>query len=391
MTIKPIKNDEDHQSAKRLIEELLLSEQNQSVQDKIEVLATLIERYERESFIAKAPSAVEAIRFRMSQSGLEPKDLEPYIGKRARVSEVLSGTRSLSIDMIRALHLGLNIPYEALLQKEGPSGAAEIRFKDLSLHLIRKLSGLGVELNAENISSFLKGAFGSSEFKVLNRKTRTQRASGKTDATSLMLWQAVVLSRARQEKPAGTFRKEVIDKDFLRRIAQLSAHPKGPIRAKHELSLHGITLIIVDVLPGTYLDGAIMLLDGERPVIGLTIRHDRIDNFWFTLLHELSHLARHLDVLETGQHVIFDELDLESTDKIEDEADELAMSSLISATHDHVFSNEYASSAELKEISEAEGVHISIIAGRWQRQNNNYKKFSKLIERNTVREMLTAS
>lgn len=387
MKIKPIKNDEDHIAAKEQIKELLLADSSQSTRDDIDVLATLIETYERNTIVSKSPSPIEAIRFRMSQSGLTPKELEPFIGKRARVSEVLSGTRKLSIDMIRALHAGLGIPYEALLQKETPNTLEAI---DLSQPLIKKLADIGIELSSKNIGQFLKDAFGKSYSPALNRKTRTQRASGKTDSTALLLWQAVVLSKARQETTIGDFDENEINEGFLADFAKLSGHPKGPLRAVNELSKKGITLVIVPLLPGTFLDGAIMLMDGVRPVIGLTIRHDRIDNFWFTLLHELSHLVKDLEVLRGENQVIFDELDLDSDDEIEKRADELAKVSLISPIHDQTLSNSYASTADIRSISEKEGLHISIVAGRWQRDHGNYKKFSKLIERNSVREMLIA-
>lgn len=386
MKIKPIKNDEDHMAAKEQIKQLLLADSSQSTRDVIDVLATLIETYERNTIVSKSPSPIEAIRFRMSQSGLTPKELEPFIGKRARVSEVLSGTRKLSIDMIRALHAGLGIPYEALLQKETPN---TLEATDLSQPVIKKLADIGVELSSKNIGQFLMGAFGKSYSPTLNRKTRTQRASGKTDSTALLLWQAVVLSKARQETTIGDFDENDIDESFLADFAKLSGHPKGPLRAVNELSKKGITLVIVPLLPGTFLDGAIMLMDGVRPVIGLTIRHDRIDNFWFTLLHELSHLAEDLEVLKGANQVIFDELDLDSDDEIEKRADELAKVSLISPIHDQTLSNKYASTADIRSIGEEEGLHISIVAGRWQREHGNYKKFSKLIERNTVRDMLS--
>jgi len=72
-----------------------------------------------------------------------------------------------------------------------------------------------------------------------------------------------------------------------------------------------------------------MLLNGKTPVIGLTLRHDRIDNFWFTLLHELAHLVEHYQVLSSTDHVFFDELDIETDDEIEAQADRLAKNSLV--------------------------------------------------------------
>lgn len=385
MTIKPIRNERDHEAAKGRLKELMLKGGRKSARDEIDILAALIEKFERETVLDRSPTPVEAIRFRMSQNGLSAKDLEPFIGSRARVSEVLSGKRKLSVDMMRALHNGLGIPYEALMQKEGPASLAEI---ELSQPVLKKLSEVGIRLTRNNVGDFIDKAFGAGIKSVLNRKTRTQRASGKTDPSALLLWQAAVLSAARKGQTIGAFDPAELDTDFLRSIARLSSHPKGPIRVINELSKRGISVIIFPLLPGTFLDGAVMLLDAKRPVIGLTLRHDRIDNFWFTLLHELAHLAKHYEILTSTREPFIDELDLETEDKIELQADNLAASSLIPLPLSKKLKKKYASTAEIRAVSEEAGVHVSVVAGRWQRDHSDYKKFSRLIERNTLREML---
>jgi len=86
--------------------------------DELDVLATLVDVYEKEHFPIEAPDSVEAIKFRMEQMGLERKDLEPFIGSRARVSEVLNKRRGLSLAMIRALHENLEIPLDALIGRD---------------------------------------------------------------------------------------------------------------------------------------------------------------------------------------------------------------------------------------------------------------------------------
>ena len=85
--------------------------------DDLQLLALVIEAYEKERWPIGLPDAVDAIRFRMDQQGLTQRDLEPYIGSRASVSAVLSGKRPLSLRMIRALHEGLGIPLEVLVQE----------------------------------------------------------------------------------------------------------------------------------------------------------------------------------------------------------------------------------------------------------------------------------
>ena len=119
MTIRPIKNSSDHESALKRIQALMLSKPGTDEGDELDVIATLVDSYESTHFPIESPDPIEAIKFRMEQMGLERKDLEPFIGSRARVSEVLNKRRGLSLKMIRALHEELNIPLEALIGREG--------------------------------------------------------------------------------------------------------------------------------------------------------------------------------------------------------------------------------------------------------------------------------
>ncbi len=115
MNIKPIRNDEDLRQAFARLEVIFQAEPGTPEFDEMEILATLIEVYENRHYPIGPASPVEAIRFRMEQKGLTPRDLEPYIGGSGRVSEILNGKRSLSLRMIKNLHEGLRIPYESLL------------------------------------------------------------------------------------------------------------------------------------------------------------------------------------------------------------------------------------------------------------------------------------
>ena len=118
MTIRPIRNESDHESALKRIESLMSAKQGTAEGDELDVLATLVEAYENKHFSISAPDPVEAIKFRMEQLGLDRKDLEPFIGSRARVSEILNRRRGLSLAMIRSLHENLDIPLEALIGGE---------------------------------------------------------------------------------------------------------------------------------------------------------------------------------------------------------------------------------------------------------------------------------
>ncbi|MCQ2993363.1 transcriptional regulator [Pseudomonas quasicaspiana] len=115
MNIKPIRSEADLADALKRLEELWGAPLNSPEGDELEILAVLVEKFEEEHFPMPASDPIEAIKFRMDQQGLTPRDLEPYLGSSGRVSEVLNRKRKLSLGMIRRLHDGLQIPYESLL------------------------------------------------------------------------------------------------------------------------------------------------------------------------------------------------------------------------------------------------------------------------------------
>ena len=119
MNIKPIRTTKDHKAALAEISKLMETDLGTGTPkgDRLDVLVTLVLAYEAKLFPISLPDPVEAIKFRMEQQGLKPKDLEPMIGKSNRVYEVLNRKRSLTIGMIRKLHSGLGIPAQSLIQE----------------------------------------------------------------------------------------------------------------------------------------------------------------------------------------------------------------------------------------------------------------------------------
>ncbi len=117
MNIKPIKTAADYRVALREVESLMTAAPNTPEGEKLDVLVTLIEAYERKHFPLDLPDPVEAIKFEMEQKGLTVKDLEPMIGKSNRVYEVLNRKRSLTLKMIWKLHQELGIPAESLIKQ----------------------------------------------------------------------------------------------------------------------------------------------------------------------------------------------------------------------------------------------------------------------------------
>ena len=116
MDIKPIKTEDDYNAALAEIERLMVAEFNTPEGDKLDVLTTLVEAYEEKHYSIDPPDPIEAIIHQMESQGITRKDLERYLGNRARVSEILNRKRSLSINMIRKLQEGLGISAEILIR-----------------------------------------------------------------------------------------------------------------------------------------------------------------------------------------------------------------------------------------------------------------------------------
>ena len=123
MDIAPLKNRRDYRHALKEIEALMQAKRNTPEGDRLDMLVTLVEAWERKHYPLDLPDPVEAIKYHMEQNGLAPRDLISFIGSRNRVHEVLNRRRPLTLKMIQRLHAGLRIPAESLL-KTGRERAA---------------------------------------------------------------------------------------------------------------------------------------------------------------------------------------------------------------------------------------------------------------------------
>jgi len=117
MNIRPIRSARDHRAALKDIESLMGARRNTPDGERLDVLVTLVEAFERQKFPLDLTDPIEAIRFRMDQNGLTAKDLQPMIGRLNRVYEILNRKRPLTLDMIWKLHRGLGIPADSLIKQ----------------------------------------------------------------------------------------------------------------------------------------------------------------------------------------------------------------------------------------------------------------------------------
>ena len=403
--IIPIRTEADHRQALARIDALMDAEAETPEADELSVLADLVEAYETKHFPIERPTPVDAIRFRMEQAGLEPRDLEPYIGSRGKVSDVLSGKQPLTLPMIHALHRHLGIPADVLLEEgrglndDGADASSlALDWSRFPLNAMVKRGWIRSVASAkakaqELIGELIETAGGIHAIPMpLCRRNDTMRQNAKTDTYALLAWCLKALTVAHEERLTGTYGKGVVDFAFLAHLAKFSADADGPKHAKEALSAVGIHLVCVSHLPKTYLDGAVLRdVDGGAPVVALTLRYDRLDNFWFSLLHELGHVGRHFD---GAAEAFVDDFSLRKApsrheDPREDEADEWANEALIPkaawATSGLHFRTSYA---EIIAFSQRMGVHPAIVAGRIRHQTKNYRAFSPLLGTGEVHKQI---
>jgi HTH-type transcriptional regulator/antitoxin HigA len=210
------------------------------------------------------------------------------------------------------------------------------------------------------------------------------RSGSEMDQYALLAWECRILSLSVREKNIGNYQRQSLTSAWIAKFVQLSRLPDGPLQAKEMLREAGIALIIEPHLASTFLDGA-ALLYGDTPVIGMTLRYDRLDNFWFVLLHELMHVINHLhkDKFES----IFDDLDVENYEKIELEADRLAGEALIQESEWSLSLARYTRSKEaVIDFSEKLGISHAIVAGRIRREANNFIILNELVGQGEVRK-----
>lgn len=382
MKVSPIRNEQDYDNALKRMSDLL-GKADRASKDEVEVLQALTEKWERANHDLPPPSPLEAIRFRMKQQGLEPRDLVPMIGPRSRVSEILRGRRSLTLDMIRALHRDLGIPLKSLVGEDEDASSAVPK---LSKAAREGLAAFGIMKERESYAAFRVRAFDGGPPSAYLRKTRTLRTNAKTDAGALEAWCAAVLLKAESVKLPK--KRSAPYAEFGPTLARLSAAPNGPTLVAGALAGVGIIFLALRHLPGTFLDGAALCRSDGTPIIALTIRHDRIDNFWFTLLHEYCHACHHLN---SETNAILDDLEVKSTvseDDIEHEADTFAQNALLPPFLSAELASPDLTPEDIEAIAEQAGVHPAIVAGRWQREHADYRRFSKMLGRGEVSAQL---
>ena len=385
MNVRTIKNDGDYASAMARLSELMgkAPKSGSEEEAELDLLALVIEDFERKTVPPVSPDPIEAILFRMDQMKMTKRDLVPFLGAPSKVSEVLARKRPLSLSMVRRLHKGLGIPAEVLITDAEDLGMLEADDEklDYSRFPLKEMLARGCfgdfkgglkrlkDEAEEQIRKLKKGVRLSQTKSALLRAPQHQGGAKEMDEYALLAWKCCVLKKARVAPKPRPFRKGSITKNWCRDLVKLSILSDSPRLAVESLGMRGITLVIEPHFKKTYLDGA-AILDGDQPVVAMTLRHSRLDNFWFVLMHELAHVSLHLD---KKNDVFIDDLDIEQKAKVEVEADEFAQDVLIPrADWARAEVRKTILEKDAVELAEKLGIHPSIVAGRLRHDKRDY-------------------
>ena len=399
--IKPIRTEADYETALARIEESFHAAPGTPEGEELDVLTVLVEHYEAVHFPIAPSDPIDAIEFQMDQKGMSLRDLAPIIGSPAKVSEVLARRRPITMPMARALHQHLGIPAEVLLRdpnitrEDNPESMEWSRFPLRAMVKLEWVPNVPkLKEHAKELVSHLMDRAGGQDFAIqpMYRKNDHRRVNAKTDDYALKAWCWEVMARSRERGSDVTYQQGTVTLDFLRSVAQLSTSEDGPRQARDFLAQHGIGFEYVPHLPRTHLDGAALRLQNRTPVVGMTLRYDRIDNFWFTLLHELAHIGLHLDGDAEDEGFVDDHSlrDIGATgngDTEENDADRTAQDALIPSEiwRDGDLLDNPTPMAVVGLGWEA-GIHPAIVAGRVRRELGNYRLLSQFVGTGEMRK-----
>lgn len=393
---KVIRSEAEYQSALNQIEELI--DQNAAPKtaegERLDLLTLLVREYENNKYGEVVPDPIEAIKFRMEQANLTPRDLVPFLGSRSKVSEVLAKKRPLTLSMIKALHSGLGIPAKALLRDEIEQDTKAL-FVDWRKFPLKEMVKRGwiatkftdIEEQGEKVlRRFFEELGVDRQSAVFYRRTAHVRAGRQMDKYAIAAWTARIIGLSNENPPVNKYKTGAIDQHLMRELAKLSVFDTGPRLAQEFLGKRGISLVIEPHLAGTYLDGAAVLVQKGRPVIGLTIRHDRIDNFWFCLMHELAHVVLHLNE-EMPQ--FYDDLEVESDkDSSEREADNFAIEALVPESEWRKSpASRLRSTQAVEHLAKHLGIHPAIVAGHSRYHFKSFHLMNRLVGHGKVRPL----
>lgn len=360
------------------------------LQKEVEQMLNLVTSHENKHHPTDFPDAISAIKFHMNQTGLSIDDIAPCIGSAYKAREVLKGRRDLTLSMKRALCEHFTIRSDFLLGEPGKNFNPDVDTDKLEYYPWKEIKAREWVKPWVDWKDRFEEMFGELSRSVQNRlapspSTYLRKSGGydpesNSDHYAVQAWCMRIANVANDNPATGAYLPQSVTRDFMREVAALSVHHDGPLRAQKFLSENGINLVTERHLPKTYLDGAALRLSNGMPVIGLTVRFDRLDNFWFTLMHELAHVSLHLN--DDIDNMFFDQNIFSRSDlnPIENEADDFATTSLIPP-------DVWESDLDVNQMAKLANVHPAIVVGRIRYENHSYATLSEFVGQGEVRSM----
>ena len=305
--------------------------------------------------------------------GLEPRQIQRY-----EASEYMGASLSRLIEVARIL----NVHAEGLFETSAVftwSAVEDVVWRKLPVNEMAKRRWFDSPRGAdviERAKEYFLETVGLQFVTALHRKK--MRGVTLPNEYALLAWQTRVHELAKRRVDDERLPAFEFDERWLDKLSNLTRCQYGPRSAIQLLAENGIVLVIEKHLPGTYLDGAAMLAISDHPIIGLTLRHDRLDNFWFTLLHELGHVYLHL--FDGQRYNYFDDDESSATDRVELEADQFALNRLIpEQSWDQCLSRFSLSEEAVQLDADKLGIGASIIAGRIRKELGDYRILRELV------------
>ena len=316
--------------------------------------------------------------------GVKPQQIQRY-----ESTGYMGASLARLVDISRILEVKVEGLFESEPRKHGAvlswENASDVAWQQLPIKEMRERGWFDLPRGrdaVQEVEEYFERAAGPRFVWALHRK----KIRGETSPSEygLLAWQVRVLELARAREAHTSMPDFTLDDRWLPELVTLTRRTDGPKEVTGLLASKGIVLVTEPHLTGTYLDGAAMLGESDRPIIGLTLRFDRLDNFWFVLFHELGHVFLHL--MGGLRYDFFDEDSASAEDSIELEADQFALKNLISDQHWNGCLSRFALTEEAVRLdAEKFGVDPSIIAGRIRRERNNYMVLNALIGQGQVR------
>jgi HTH-type transcriptional regulator/antitoxin HigA len=398
--------------ARQGIDPLIITAQRSSLEQQLADLESDLARYERlrSGKLRQLPVAnitdlgAKLIEARIIQ-GLSQREVAERLGMKEQQVQRYEQDRYLTANLTRCaevakalgvdLHARLDVRAPTLFdslvpqQEDGiPFDPAKLPIKEMKkrgwLDEAKRLYPHASRSDRDLAGAFIREA--SQDRQILALHKEHIRAGSKQDEHALLAWKARVLWKARRLDVAA-HRRGALDITTVRRLAEISQRGDGPQQAVTLLRERGIAVVFEAHLPQTHLDGAALLLDDEVPVIGMTLRFNRLDSFWFVLLHECAHILLHADGLRDG---FFDDERAPALATVEKEADEYARNALIpSEVWKGSLVRFTASSEQVIQFAKKNKVGVAVVAGRIRRERDDYSLFSDLVGQGEAKKLIS--